>query len=82
MITSTNIHENITSQFERLYRASKATASYASRRTFFDQAFGMLQFAICIDPDHEGDYIDLWEPEGCWGWRSKFDALMWEATEK
>ena len=41
--------------------ACQRATDFASRRTFFDQAFGALQMFNCMVPDLEDEAIAVWE---------------------
>ena len=41
------------------YQSEALTSS--EREALYFRAFGMAQFAVIIDPEHEDVYIDIWE---------------------
>ena len=46
------------------------------RRTYFDQAFGMVQMACCFYPNDHKRIVNLWEDV----YRPQFEKLVYEGV--
>lgn len=71
------IIENVKKELNRIYKYANNTTVTGNERTFYDQAFGVIEFAStmlwCEDYDDESQEIEeLWENE----WEAKFTKLL------
>ena len=71
------IIENVKKELNRIYKYANNTTVTGNGRTFYDQAFGVIEFAStmlwCEDYDDESQEIEeLWENE----WEAKFTKLL------
>lgn len=71
------IIENVKKELNRIYKCANNTTVTGNERTFYDQAFGVIEFAStmlwCEDYDDESQEIEeLWENE----WEAKFTKLL------
>ena len=74
MITTTTFKKTV-EQIERNYALAQTVESSSTRRTFYDQAFGMVTLAsVLIDADEYGALCDLWNE-----YRVKFETLIYGA---
>lgn len=73
MTTNTIINKTM-EQVERNYRLAESMVESAStKRTLFDQAFGMVQLAVVLLPAEEfGAINDLWDE-----YKPKFEHLVY-----
>ena len=71
------ITENVKKELERIYKYAANTNVNGNERTFYDQAFGVIEFASTMlwSEGHIGASIqveDLWNNE----WEAKFMELL------
>ena len=53
--------EKIIAHLDRKLELTDRVDTTQAKRTFFDQAFGALVFAMeCVDADLEAELIDIW----------------------
>lgn len=72
MITTTTFIKTV-EQVKRNYALAQSVESTSTRRTFFDQAFGMVTLAsVLINSDEYGALCDLWNE-----YRIKFETLIY-----
>lgn len=72
MITTTTFIKTA-EQVKRNYALAQSVESTSTRKTFFDQAFGMVILAsVLIDPDEYGALCDLWHE-----YKVKFETLIY-----
>lgn len=51
----------------------KYADSYAFRRTYFDQAFGMVRMFTALYPNEDAKVGELWEEV----YRPQFEKILW-----
>lgn len=59
MFSQEQIFEKTKDELKRLMRHVKLAPEHSS--TFFNQAFGVVQFACQLAPEYENELFELWE---------------------